>query len=193
MLTDKNYANIAALMAELDNPAPTPRHYISTEDDSKEKNENGQICSQCGGYCCNKCGCHFSPYDFKEITFEYLKKEMEKGHISIDSVDGECIYRRTDVLILRARNQDAPVVDLGYHRSPCILLTDTGCKLDYSHRPAGGRLLIPRVDLKDGKIVRLRCPSKYSIEDCCREWLPYQPVLRGLKQYFEGKDIPCSI
>ena len=34
------------------------------------KNVNSKICSECGGECCKRCGCHFSPDDFKEISFE---------------------------------------------------------------------------------------------------------------------------
>jgi len=147
---------------------------------------NSEVCSECGGKCCKKCGCHFSPDDFKEISFDFLKTEMEKGYISIDYVDGEMIFEPLGIYILRARNQGFPVVDTGYKRgTPCILLTEKGCKLDYEHRPAGGRLLIP---VKNGG-----CYSNYDIEDCCYEWKPYQKILHELIEYFKDKEIPCSI
>ena len=191
-LTKENYANIDKLLEELMNPPSYSR--VVEKDDSICKNVNVQVCAKCGGACCKKCGCHFSPEDFEEISFEFLKKELEKGYISIDSVPGETIYQLLDVYILRARNQGASVVDLGYRRSPCILLTDTGCKLDYSHRPAGGRLLIPVVEFHhDPESMTKKCKSTYNIKDCCYEWLPYQGILRRLIQYFDGKEIPCSI
>jgi len=46
--------------------------------------ENLDICRECGGKCCKNMGCQFSPDDFKKISFNALKKEIEKGHISID-------------------------------------------------------------------------------------------------------------
>ena len=122
---------------------PTLPYRSIKKDYNISKNVNIEICSQCGGQCCKQCGCHFSPDDFEEISFEFLKKEIEKGYISIDYVDGEMIYQSIGVYILRARNKDAPVVDTGLRRSACILLTEEGCKLDYEHRPTGGKLLIP--------------------------------------------------
>ena len=45
---------------------------------------NITLCSKCGGACCKMCGCHFSPDDFEDLSFEGLKKELLKGYISID-------------------------------------------------------------------------------------------------------------
>ena len=153
------------------------------------------LCSQCGGYCCKQCGCHFSPDDFEMISFDYLKGEIEKGYISIDYVDGEILYEPLGVYILRARNRNSPIVDTSFRgRVPCALLTDTGCKLDYDHRPTGGKLLIPSNDTYSlyGSLRR-RCHSEYDIDICCREWRSHQSVLYKLIDYFKGKDYPCSI
>ena len=149
------------------------------------KNVKPELCAKCGGKCCKRCGCHFSPDDFKEISFEALEKEMEKGYISIDYVDGEMILSNFGVYILRIRNQGAPIVDIGYERAPCILLTDNGCKLDYAHRPSGGKLLIPETET--------RCHTSYGITKCCYEWRPYQRILYDLFKYFADKDILCSL
>ena len=160
------------------------------------RNTNKKICSKCGGECCKNCGCHFSPDDFKEISFEFLKNEIEKGYISIDHVDGELISQSFGVFILRIRNQGAPIVDLGYKRTPCILLTEKGCKLKYKNRPSGGRLLIPSAKFRKdtfGCDTTRDCKSTYSIRDCCYEWKPHQKVLADLIEYFRDKEIPCSI
>lgn len=156
------------------------------------KDVNHELCSKCGGKCCKSCGCHFSPDDFKEISFEYLKKEMEKGYISIDYVDGEIIYESVGIYILRVRNQDAQIVDTGWKRSQCILLTEKGCKLDYEHRPTGGKLLIPSEEF-NRRCDEITCRSKYSIKDCCYEWKPHQRILADLIEYFKEKEIPCSL
>ncbi len=147
---------------------------------------NITLCSKCGGACCKMCGCHFSPDDFEDLSFEGLKKELLKGYISIDYVDEEIIYSDIGVYILRTRNQGAPIVDMGFRNdTPCILLTEEGCKLDYEKRPTGGKLLIPDSNFK--------CFSRYNIRDCCYEWKPYKNVLYKLTEFFEKKDISCSL
>lgn len=156
------------------------------------KTINPEICSECGGQCCKRCGCHFSPNDFKEISFEFLRKEIEKGYISLDYVDGELFYENSNIFILRIRNQDTPIVDIDSKRTPCILLTENGCKLDYEHRPTGGKLLIPSDKLL-GKNNHRTCQQLYSIEACCAEWKPYQKLLHSLATYFQDKDFHCSL
>lgn len=151
-----------------------------------------EICEECG-QCCKRCGCYFSPDDFTEISFDFLKKEIEKGYISIEYFEGNIINQNVGVYILRIRNQGAPIVDSGYKRTPCILLKEDGCKLDYEHRPSGGKLLIPstRTVLFSKKLRD--CLSDYTIKDCCFEWLPHKKILYKLSLYFKDKDFPCSL
>ena len=181
-----NHADILELL----NNIGKFRKSINKDYDVK-KNVNAKICKSCGGLCCKNCGCHFSPDDFKKISFEFLKKEIKNGFISIVCVDREFILQDENVLILRIRNKGMPIVDFGYDSAPCILLTNSGCKLDYEHRPTGAKLLIPS-DSFDKYHVRM-CNSKYTIEDCCYEWEPYQNILSELVKYFFNKDFPCSL
>ena len=154
----------------------------NVEDTSKNVNE--EICTECGGRCCKQCGCFFSPYDFPEISFDFLQKEIEKGYISIARLDYD-IIKQPDVYILRVRNQGKPIVDTGYNgRSQCILLTEKGCKLSYENRPKGGRFLIPS---KEG------CKSEYTLIDCANEWKEYQWIIFDLMWYFDKKEIQCSL
>lgn len=176
-------ARISSIIEEI--MFPKLEYRSVKKDYTISKNVNPELCAKCGGKCCKRCGCHFSPDDFKEISFEALKKEIEKGYISIDYVDGEIILSNFGVYILRIRNQGAPIVDIGYERTPCILLTDKGCKLDYEHRPSGGRLLIPETEME--------CYTSYGITKCCFEWKPHQKILNHLLEYFADKDIPCSL
>lgn len=81
-----------------------------------KKIENKQLCKKCGGRCCKRMGCHYSPEDFKEITYESLKKEIEKGFISIDWWEGNPFEENKDDDIsrahyLRIRNKDGEIVD----------------------------------------------------------------------------------
>ena len=151
------------------------------------KNVAPLICTKCEGACCKMCGCHFSPDDFKEISFQYLKEKIEKGYIAIEDIDGEMICSDINVYILRVRNQKEPIaVETVRRRGPCILLTEYGCKLNYENRPSGGKLLIPS---NDGT----SCRSKYSIRDCCYEWKPHKKLLYELYQYFKDKEIQCLL
>lgn len=162
------------------------------KDYDNPENLNPSVCAECGGVCCKACGCHFSPDDFKDVSFDGLKKEIEKGYISIDYVDGEIVWSSIGIYILRARNQDSPIVDTGFrNRKPCILLTENGCKLDYEKRPTGGKLLIPNTI--SSFCHETTCKSKYKIVDCCYEWKPHQKVLYQLVKYFENKNISCSL
>ena len=157
------------------------------------KNVNTGYCSTCKGECCKRCGCEFSPDDFEDLSYEGLKKKIEKGYISIECIRGDEIERRNDALYLRVRNLGSPIVDYALRKKRCILLTDKGCKLGYEERPAGGKLLIPTIQT-DGLIFRSRCcKSSYSIEACCYEWAPHQRTLLELAWYFLDKDYPCSI
>lgn len=169
------------------------------------ENLNPKLCKKCKGHCCKKCGCHFSPddFDFKkvddengprdsnEVIFDILKKEIEKGYIVIEYVPSEAILSDTDGILLRVRNRKEGLVG-DWNRSPCILLTDKGCKLDYEDRPSGGRLLRPILNKKTKKFT---CIQHYDIDDCCREWLPFKEVLSQLYNYFKEFDesFPCSI
>lgn len=178
---------------------PAPKNFDSP------KNLNPEFCTKCQGHCCKKCGCHFSPDDFEfkkvddeigprdtnEVIFEILKKEMEKGYIVVEYIPGETFYSDIDGIILRARNTNEGLTGL-WNRSPCILLTENGCKLDYEHRPSGGRLLMP---IFDESTNRFYCRQYYDIYSCCKEWLPFKEVLAQLFDYFENYDssFPCSI
>lgn len=162
------------------------------KDYNNEQYFKPEVCKECGGECCKRCGCDFSPDDFEEISFEYLKGQLEKGYISIVFIDGDAIYDDVGVFILRMRNCGMPIVDSGNESAPCILWKENkGCEFDYNHRPTGGRLLIPTEEISRG--LSRRCHSTYSLTDCCYEWKPHQKILHQLMDYFDKKDIPCSL
>ena len=187
---ERLHDELMAKIMELGNPRY--RRSNIERDYDITKNVNSEACKMCGGKCCQKCGCHFAPSDFKDLTFEGLKQEIEKGYISIDCIDGEMFYQRGFFYMLRARNVGAPIVDFGYKRSACCLLTENGCKLDYESRPSGGRLLIPVHGISGGKKYWM-CTQKYEVEDCCYEWKQYESIISQLVEYFKDKDYPCTL
>lgn len=158
------------------------RHY--DKDYSNPELQFPELCAECGGCCCERCGCTFSPDDFKDLSFEGLKAEIEKGYIAIDEVDGDRFYIAGFYKILRVRNVDEPVYG-GRTCGPCILLAKDGCKLDFEHRPAGGKLMVPA--------EATYCPTYYPTDHAIREWSKYQEVLDRLAEYFFKKEIKCTL
>lgn len=131
-------------------------------------------CARCRGECCKNMACHFSPLDFEEISFEYLKSRIEEGNISIDwwdTDDGPQYY-------LRMRHVGAPIVDPSWGGT-CMLLTKNGCSLPFDKRPLGARSLKPKWDGY--------CEVNYSKEMCKNDWLVYDDILNKLVDYFNDK------
>ena len=141
--------------------------------------ENLKLCAECKGKCCKGMGCHFSPDDFKDLSYEGLKKEIEKGYISIDWWEGNPFDDESNYdngLLLRMRNVGAPVVDPSWG-GRCILLTEKGCPFTYEERPRGGRDLIP--DEKG-------CYTTYDKQQCAQDWYKHKETLEKLKENFKG-------
>ena len=116
--------------------------------------------------------CHYAPDDFRELSFEGLKTEIEKGSISIDWWEDE-----QPQYYLRARHVYAPVFN-GSWGGRCIHLTESGCALPFDQRPTGGKSLKPRAS-KDGK-----CILEYTTEMCKTDWEQYGDMLGKLVEYF---------
>ena len=142
--------------------------------------ENLELCKACKGSCCKTMGCHYSPEDFKDLSFEGLKREIEKGHISIDYWEGNPFEDSREIrqaYYLRVRNVNSNVVDASWGGT-CSLLTDSGCPLTYDSRPKGARLLIPG----EGR----NCIPKYTKQQCAIDWYTYNDVLIELKHHFSS-------
>jgi len=163
------------------------RHYEKNLDENK--NCDYEKCKACGGKCCKRCGCFFSPDDFKDLSFEGVKKEIDKGYITIELIDGDLFCVNGFVYTPRIRNVgDSVLCGLFDYvpRKSCMLLTENGCKLDYEHRPSGGKLLIPG---KVGKDVD--CYTKYGTREVLKEWKAHQQLMLDLVHYYERHDVPC--
>ena len=140
--------------------------------------EKLEICSRCKGSCCKNMGCHYSPRDFEEISFEVLKNKIEEGNISIDWWEGNPFNDDRDIsraFFLRARHVHSPIVDASWG-GRCKLLTDKGCSLSYKDRPKGGRELIP-----DESFM---CYTTYNKDECARDWYVYNDILQKLESHF---------
>lgn len=150
--------------------------------------ENLELCSKCKGKCCKAMGCHFSPDDFEDLSFEGLKKEIDKGYISIDWWEGNPFDtdNRKEIpraFFLRIRNRDSKIINPSWG-GVCSLLTDKGCILSYNKRPKGGRDLIPAVP---------ECRITYTKDQCARDWYKYNDILSELEDYYYDKDIKNTL
>lgn len=144
--------------------------------------ENREICTKCGGKCCKHMGCHYSPMDFKDLSYEGLKKEIDKGHISIDWWNGNPFdddRNISRVYYLRVRNIESEIVD-GSWGGRCSLLTENGCSLTFNDRPKGGRKLIPQ---EIGA-----CKDLYTKKDCVIEWYEYNETMTKLAKEYKTED-----
>ena len=68
------------------------------------KFENKNICRECGGKCCKKCGCDYSTDNFQDLSMKALEEILSEGKISIVAAlnikkskkyGNCCIYRLT--------------------------------------------------------------------------------------------------
>lgn len=153
----------------------------------KQKQENPKLCKGCG-ICCKQAPCHYAPIDFNngKITYGILKKEIDKGYISIIAEPKEekvGLFEDKYTYFLRVRGKNRPVADIAVS-VPCSMLTDTGCKFSYKKRPTGGKMLIPRGDSE-----KRTCFLVYTIYLCREDWMPYQKILGRLFRIYRKKPI----
>lgn len=151
-----------------------------------ERIENKEICRECGGKCCKKSGCDYSPRDFKALGINDLYNKLEEGNISIVAT---VIFKKmkdkllaTPFLYLRARNRNREIVDLLSMKTTCSMLRDDGCSYSYEERPSGGVNLVP---MPKG----IPCEGKQDLRDLVGEWESYQRPLSRLVKRFTGKSV----
>lgn len=150
--------------------------------------ENSQICKECGGICCLRAPCHWSPRDIEDLSYEGLKKFLkEKKYISIVRFPGyvtelgKCGFEnnRFSFYILRTRTRGTNIASIGKNLKKddlCMLLKPDGCSISFEERPRGARLLVPKREEE--------CEHLYDLYECISEWKDYQDVLRKLFWYF---------
>lgn len=151
--------------------------------------ENRDLCEACGGRCCKTAPCHYSPRDFADLSYKGLKKLLKKkGYISVvrfaDSLTTETArsigFMTAEFFVLRVRSRETKIAvnsaDI-FKGDWCSMLSSYGCMLSYDERPYGGKMLIPL----EGR----KCEQKYTIEECVKDWIPYQKVLKKVFKYFK--------
>ena len=150
---------------------------------------NKELCAACKGRCCKRCGCFLSPRDFKRITFDYLRDEIEKGYIQILYIHKSQSGQGTGVFVLAVRNVNGPYVNIPLRfTGPCVMLSEEGCAFSDKERPYGGQFLIPKGGIEPDGTAFSQCEAMYDVKSACFEWLPYKKMLQGLAYYFCDDD-----
>lgn len=148
-----------------------------------ENNETKNYCAECGGKCCLHNGCEVFPCDVfgdEEPTIEKLMEFLSSGRFAIDWWDGdvEPYDEYYKVYYIRSRHVGHnDLYDEGWG-GKCVSLTDTGCSLDFAHRPTGGKAL--HCDGKENG--RFICRASYSKKESVLAWRPFYDWLDGFKQ-----------
>lgn len=178
-------AIITASMRMMEDPDGYRRKVL--ERYMKHEQVDSKLCKNCGA-CCKQAPCHYAPMDFNngKITYKILKKEIDKGYISIiaePKEDTDIFTVNKYTYLLRIRGKNRPVSDIAVS-VPCGILTENGCMLSYKERPTGGKMFIPRKG-PDG----IACFSVYDSDMCRKDWLPYQRVLKKLYEFYEKNPI----
>ena len=156
------------------------------------RTEDRDICKECGGFCCKKSGCDYSPKDFKDLGIKALVDILNEGNVSIVAAFDYSVLRDgTKVpkfhLYLRARNIDRGPVDLFSFKKQCSMLTETGCSYDLEHRPFGGANLVPV-----GMNPKTKLPDCYVDENplnIIMSWESYQNTLRKAVKRITGNTV----
>lgn len=173
-------ARSIAIMRIASNPERYRREVLKRYE--KKKQVNSKICKDCG-ICCKQAPCHYSPKDFKgKLTYRSLKKEIDKGYISIIPIPKEYLdtpTKKKQIFVLRVRGIHRPISDIPMS-VPCKMLTKKGCAFSYSERPKGGRMFIPREI--DGEKA---CFPVYDISLCAADWIPYTHILKRLYNHYQ--------
>lgn len=158
------------------------------------KNEDINLCRECGGRCCKKSGCDYSAADFKDLSFNGICKILSEGRISIvaflipEILPNGKTYMYP-LLLLRARNTNRDVIDLVSVRTRCAQLGENGCLYTkYEERPAGARNLVPQQGYEEGN-----CYPEVDPMDIGNTWLPYQKVLSKIVRKYTGKSVDDKI
>lgn len=148
-----------------------------------EKFINYEMCKKCGGVCCKENGCIYLPQDFNNLDFESLKRVLDEGNVSISGQPIQFYGNAwTFLLYLRARNQNADIVDLITSGGPCKLLTSTGCSLGENDRPSLGLAIKPVA-------VGGPCSKTFSQDQVVDAWMDHSEVLSNLVQHYTDKDV----
>ena len=156
------------------------------------KNEDLDICRECGGVCCLKSGCDYAASDFKDKTYNGFVEALSVGDKSIVAmIDFNMLnngkFIPVPMLYIRARNTNRDIIDLVSMKTKCSSLMSDGCSHDYEHRPFGGK------NLKPVRECEGPCTPVVEPMTILKGWMPYQQQLSKIVKRYTGKSVNDKI
>lgn len=139
-----------------------------------KNNESPNVCIPCGGKCCKALPGSCAPEDFKDLSYAGLKAVLLEGKYQIDYTiqGGNPLY-----YYIRPRTiQDKDKLLSASWGGQCILLTDTGCSLNFEERPYQCKTLVPKNDTQKS------CEQPKGVTKITTAvlWRPYQGILKQI-------------
>lgn len=158
-----------------------------------EKVENRDVCAECGGYCCKKCGCDYFVSDLESNKIDYLESLLDTGRVSVIAAikfkripNGNLTVE--PILYLRARNINREAIDLLSLKTTCASLEAGGCHYTLERRPSGGGSLMPK---KENGLY-LCYPTVDRLSEL-KKWDKYQKPLWKIVQRRTGKNVYAKL
>ena len=88
-----------------------------------ENNENKTMCRECGGRCCENMGCHYSPNDFDNITYE---SSSDSNEITVNTLNnlkkGQRVYITDDKTVWKYLS----IIDIIPETNTIVLSSNVG-------------------------------------------------------------------
>lgn len=137
-------------------------------------NENKEICSKCGGACCQALPGINSPQDFNCSEKEILEA-LKSGKYALDYWDGE--FENTgiyDAYFIRPaiQGKEGQLIDPSWGGFCTFWTPEDGCELSFKQRPLGCKSLLVNI-IKPGHCT----DGMFGKKEAVKAWLPYQEIL----------------
>jgi hypothetical protein len=159
---------------------------IQTKSKTTEYNLNPELCSKCGGRCCQNYPGAYFPEDFEILSVEVISGLLREGKASLDWWEGDPRPHKCELdrgYFLRSSTLNSRGIFDPTWGGVCIHWSTTGCLLAPKDRPSQCLLLVPSSEFEN-------CiPSPEGGKDkTAIRWLPYEALLlEAAKRASDGK------
>lgn len=153
----------------------------------KIKNNESDMCKECGGRCCKSYAGAYHPDDFDPICdndiIEMILHIDKREDLSIDWLEGG-EFGTEDKFFIRPRHEGGDIVDPSYGER-CIHLGPNGCVKPFDERPYACRALVPKKNINGACLSVSDGTTKLDKEIYAEWWEPFQSYLKESKIKFD--------
>lgn len=137
----------------------------------KKNHLNENMCSTCGGNCCQRLPGIMFPEDFETINKKIIMDLLNTGNYSIDCWEGEIenpYWIRPATIKGKGK-----LIDKSWG-GICVFWSSTGCRFDKDLRPYGCRMLEPR---EYGEECKIHNAGKL---EAAKAWEPFKDIFEEI-------------